>query len=209
MLYDNAANTGSLSKLVTISNIFELGKFLELGFQTVEYLWIHDTEEIIKYVGMSEHMPWADYQLGLRLVTGHEEVSVEENSLSLVSFPELNFLPINLRTLKIKNSRDLTYLPRGLMYHCAQLKTLLFIGCDSLEFIMKDKLPSSLESVEIHNCKKLQCLLNEDDSCASFSLSLALKGIRVSFCPEFTALSSTRRQLFEELDSSALVIVTS
>lgn len=93
-----------LLKSVTISNILEFGELLKQGFQMVETSKIGYTDDEVSNLHAVQ---------GLHICTyTDDEVSIEENCISLVSFPRVNFLPSNLRSLRIKNSRAFKSLPR-------------------------------------------------------------------------------------------------
>ncbi|ESR55244.1 hypothetical protein CICLE_v10018499mg [Citrus x clementina] len=207
MVYNSPLHSKSLSTPVNISNILEFGKLLKQGFLPAEFLGIGDSQDIRSwrpqfFQGMQFREKAAQ---GLWIIIAPEEVSTEENCMSLVSFPEVKFFPINRLNLKIENSGALKSSLEGMIYNCAQLKSLAVEGCDSLEYIARGKLPSSLEWVQILDCMKLQCLIvdEEDASAASSSLSsssMALKWLVISGCSELTHLSSRSRQLPEELE---------
>ncbi|GAY31822.1 hypothetical protein CUMW_272350 [Citrus unshiu] len=207
MVYNSPLHSKSLSTPVNISNILEFGKLLKQGFLPAEFLGIGDSQDIRSwrpqfFQGMQFREKAAQ---GLWIIIAPGEVSTEEKCMSLVSFPEVKFFPINRLNLKIENSGALKSSLEGMIYNCAQLKSLAVEGCDSLEYIARGKLPSSLEWVQILDCKKLQCLLvdEEDASAASSSLSsssMALKWLVISGCSELTHLSSRSRQLPEELE---------
>lgn len=86
------------------------------------------------------------------------------------------------------------------MKNNAQLEKLYIGNCDSLTFIGRRKLPSSIKWTYVWSCKKLQCLVDgkEDPAVASSSSSVTLKQLRIVDCPELTSLASGI-QSFEEL----------
>ncbi|KAL9437369.1 hypothetical protein AB3S75_023264 [Citrus x aurantiifolia] len=206
MLYISPLHSKSLSTPVTISNILEFGKLLKQGLLPAEFLGIGDSQDIGFWRPWFQSINYGKEAVqGLRIITLPEEASIEEKCISLISFTERKFFPINRLHVKIKNSGALKSLLDGMLYNCAQLKSLNIEGCDSLEFIARGKLPSFLEGIEIHDCKKLQCLVvdEEDASADSSSLSsssMALKRLVISGCSELTNLSSRSRQLSEELE---------
>ncbi|KAH9782487.1 putative disease resistance protein [Citrus sinensis] len=206
MVYNSPLHSKPLSTPVTISNILEFGKLLKQGLLPAEFLGIGDSQDIGFWRPWFQSINYGEEAVqGLRIITLPEEVSIDEKCMSLVSFTERKFFPINRLHVKIENSGALKSLLEGMMYNCAQLKSLNIEGCDSLEFIARGKLPSFLEGIEIHDCKKLQCLVvdEEDASAASSSLSsssMALKRLVISGCSELTNLSSRSRQLSEELE---------
>ncbi|KAJ4723524.1 Disease resistance protein [Melia azedarach] len=211
MVYNSPTDSKSLLKFVHISNFLEFGKLLKRRFQEVEYLAIGDFSLLISSRRYSGIFPYEKPAQGLHMVTYPEEVSIEENCVSLISFPEINVLSNNLRSLKIENSRDLKCLPLGMMKNIAQLESLYIKSCHSLTFIVRGKLPSSLKRLEIWSCKKLQRLLgDENDVCASSSTSsssssscsssMTLEHLEIWYCSELVTLSS-RSQLLETLES--------
>ncbi|KAH9782482.1 putative disease resistance protein [Citrus sinensis] len=206
MVYNSPLHSKSLSTPVTTSNILEFGKLLKQGFLPTDFLGIADSQDIGIWRPHLQSMHFGEEAVqGLRIITLPEEVSLEENCMNLVSFPEVKFFPINQLKLKFENSGALKSLPEGMIYNCAQRKSLTIEGCDSLEFIARGKLPSSLEGIQIRDCKKLQCLVvdEEDASAASSSLSsssMALKWLDISGCSELANLSSRSKQLPEELE---------
>ncbi|KAK9205499.1 hypothetical protein WN943_015766 [Citrus x changshan-huyou] len=205
MVYNSPLLSKSLSTPVTISNILEFGKLLK-GFLPAEFLGISDSQDIQLLRPQFKDMQFREEAVqGLWIIVPREEVSTEENCMSLVSFPEVKFFPINQLDLEIENSGALKSSLEGIMYNCAQLKSLNIKGCDSLEFIARGKLPSSLEWLQILDCKKLRCLIvaEEDASVASSSLSslsLALKWLYISGCSELTHLPSRTTPLPKELE---------
>lgn len=77
----------------------------------------------------------------------------------------------------------------------AQLERLYVSDCDSLTFIARRKLPSSLKRLQIWNCQKLQSLVDgEQDasssSSSSSSSSVMLKYLSIYNCPELSTLLS-------------------
>ncbi|KAK9200435.1 hypothetical protein WN944_015632 [Citrus x changshan-huyou] len=205
MVYNSPLLSKSLSTPVTISNILEFGKLLK-GFLPAEFLGISDSQDIQLLRPQFKDMQFREEAVqGLWIIVPREEVSTEENCMSLVSFPEVKFFPINQLDLEIENSGALKSSLEGIMYNCAQLKSSNIKGCDSLEFIARGKLPSSLEWLQILDCKKLRCLIvdEEDASVASSSLSslsLALKWLYISGCSELTHLPSRTTSLPKELE---------
>ncbi|KAJ4723922.1 Disease resistance protein [Melia azedarach] len=130
---------------------------------------------------------------GLNMVTNHEEVSIGQNCVSLVPFPEVKFLAKNLRSLNIENNGAVKCLPEEMTRNDAQLEQLYVSDCPSLAFIARTQLPSSLKFLHISECQNFQRLVdNEDDasSASSSSSSVTLKILRISYCHKLTTLSS-------------------
>ncbi|KAJ4723938.1 Disease resistance protein [Melia azedarach] len=199
MLYNN-----SLTELsVTISNILEFGKFLKQGFQIPDFsLAIGDSQDIEFW---NKHgCGFLDIpQQRLKISLNHEDVSIGQNCVSLVLFPEVKFLCNNLRSLKIENNGAVKCLPEEMTRNNAQLEELYVGGCSSLAFVARTQLPSSLKRLVISKCQNFQRLVdNEDDasSASSSSSSLTLKTLTIRDCPKLTTLSS-EIQLLEALEN--------
>ncbi|KAH9726473.1 hypothetical protein KPL70_008267 [Citrus sinensis] len=180
---------------VTISNIFEFGKQLKGGFEVVKSLVTSDFIEINSW-WMLLHFRYKKPVEGLHVLTHPEEVSIEENCTSLVSFPELKFHSNILRSLKIEKSKAIKSLPEEMMGNNAELESLYIGNCDSLTFIARGKLPSSLKRLQIRSCKNLQRLVDDEEGASSSSSSplssspVTLKLLLIDSCPELTSLSS-------------------
>ncbi|KAH9726724.1 putative disease resistance RPP13-like protein 1 [Citrus sinensis] len=186
MLYDGPAGI-SLPKPMTTTNVLEFGKLLKPGFQILETLVIGNSEQL---------KSWSTFiEPGLHLLARNEEVSIEESFVRLVSVPEINFFPRNLRSLRIYNSTAFKSLPEEMMENNSQLERLYIRDCDSLTFIARRRLPASLKWLEIRNCEKLQRLFDDEEDASSSSPSsssspVMLKHLRIDHCPELTSLSS-------------------
>ncbi|KAG7948005.1 hypothetical protein I3843_14G123900 [Carya illinoinensis] len=78
--------------------------------------------------------------------------------LELINVNEvlLNELPSGLQKLVLKGSDALRSLPEGLMDSSSPLQELEIDGCCSLMLLSDDGLPSTLKSLTISNCKKLE-----------------------------------------------------
>ncbi|KAK9200554.1 hypothetical protein WN944_015752 [Citrus x changshan-huyou] len=212
MLYNGPAGS-SLPKSMTITNVLAFGKLLKPGFQILETLVIDNSEQLKswrqrgdfrqEYLGVRvrRHKP----SQGLDMLASPEEVTIEESCVSFVLFPEINFFPRNLRSLLICNSTALKSLPDEMMDN-SQLERLYIRDCDSLTFITRRKLPSSLKSIEIENCEKLQHLFDDKEDASSSSppssssSPVMLKHLSINNCPVLTSLS-TGIQLLEALES--------
>ncbi|KAH9782481.1 putative disease resistance protein [Citrus sinensis] len=167
------------------------GKLLK-GFLPAEFLGISDSQDIQLLRPQFKDMQFREEAVqGLWIIVPPEEVSTEENCMSLVSFPEVKFFRINQLDLEIENSGALKSSLEGIMYNCAQLKSSNIKGCDSLEFIARGKLPSSLEWLQILDCKKLRCLIVDEED-ASW--------LYISGCSELTHLPSRTTSLPKELE---------
>ncbi|KAG6679364.1 hypothetical protein I3842_14G127000 [Carya illinoinensis] len=78
--------------------------------------------------------------------------------LELINVNEvlLNELPSGLQKLELKGSDALRSLPEGMMDSSSPLQELKIDGCCSLMLLSDDGLPSTLKSLTISNCKKLE-----------------------------------------------------
>ncbi|KAK2640072.1 hypothetical protein Ddye_027867 [Dipteronia dyeriana] len=121
-----------------------------------------------------------------------------ENCSNLISFLEVYFL-VNLSTLEIINCNALTSLPKGMNDKNATLGSLKMKDCNSLTFIVRGKLPSSLKKLEIENCEKLEYLWDDnEESCTSVvdeenpnnTNTSLLEYLHVKECPTLKCLSS-------------------
>ncbi|KAH9726728.1 putative disease resistance protein [Citrus sinensis] len=185
MLYNGPAGS-SLPKPMIATNVLEFGKLLKPMIATNALV-----------IGNSEQLKsWSFFiEPGLHLLAHNEEVSIEESCVRLVSVPEINFFPRNLRSLRICNSTALKSLPEEMVENNSQLKSLYISNCDSLTFIARRRLPASLKRLEIENCEKLQRLFDDEEDASSSSPSsssspVMLQHLRIENCPELTSLSS-------------------
>ncbi|KAL9437299.1 hypothetical protein AB3S75_023204 [Citrus x aurantiifolia] len=203
MLYDGPAGS-SLPKPMTTTNVLEFGKLLKPGIQILETLVIGNSEQLKSW---RQHGDFPKkYMLpddrfkkpgrGLNMLASPEEVTIEESCVRLVLFPEINFFPRNLRSLRICNSTALKSLPEEMMENNSQLERLYIRDCDSLTFIARRRLPASLKRLEIENCEKLQRLFDDEEDASSFSSPssssspVMLQHLIIENCPELTSLSS-------------------
>lgn len=100
----------------------------------------------------------------------------------------------NLSVLVIENCSALISLNEVMKHNYLRLKSLQIEGCHSHMFIVGHRLPSSLTKLEIRNCEKLQCLVDDgEDSSASSSSSSAMHGENIN---------STSLSVLESLDIS-------
>ncbi|KAK2640043.1 hypothetical protein Ddye_027838 [Dipteronia dyeriana] len=130
---------------IKLSNVSEAGNWLRQEFHKVDRLKIIRCEKLINL--------WQC------------EVCLGKPPQGLHSFTFL-------RELSIKNCNALTSLPDGMRSHNAHLESLRIDGCDSLTFVLRGQLPSSLKNLEIWYCKKLQCLLEDSEDSSSSSSSV-------------------------------------
>lgn len=74
----------------------------------------------------------------------------------------------------------------------SQLEKLYIGNCDSLTFITRRKLPSSLRRLYLWSYKKLQCLVpgKGDSAATDCSSSVTLRQLRIVDCPELTSFAS-------------------
>ncbi|KAL5735594.1 hypothetical protein ACOSQ2_030382 [Xanthoceras sorbifolium] len=122
-----------------------------------------------------------------------------ENCSNRVSFDEVCFLS-NLFELQIINCNAPALLPNGMNCKNACLGSLKVAGCNSLTFIVRGQLPSSLKRLEVEECEKLEYLWDDkEENCTSVvdeensnntSTSL-LEYVEVYKCPSLKCLSSS------------------
>ncbi|KAL9432130.1 hypothetical protein AB3S75_027199 [Citrus x aurantiifolia] len=175
--------SSSLLQTETISNALEFGKLFKPEFQVLETLIVGNSRELKSW------RPYGGFRMlfkppeELIMFACPDEVSIEESCISLVSFPEISFFPRNLRYLIISEISTLRSLPEEFVDNNSQLETLYIGYCDSLKFVTKGKLPSSLKSLQIENCKNLQHLVDgEHDASAVASSS----SFFISYCHSLT-----------------------
>ncbi|TXG68081.1 hypothetical protein EZV62_009356 [Acer yangbiense] len=147
---------------------------------------------------ISEFGNWLRPPQGLQSFISITELRIEDCS-NLISFPEVCFL-INLSTLEIINCDALTSLPKGMNDKNACLGSLKMNYCNSLTFIVRGKLPSSLKKLEIEGCEKLKFLWDDnEESCTSVvdeespnnTNTSLLEYLDVKKCPSLKCLSSS------------------
>ncbi|GAY63317.1 hypothetical protein CUMW_224560 [Citrus unshiu] len=171
--------------------------FQSLEILSFEYLpeWEHWDTDVLEtlIVGNSRELKsWRPYG-GFRMLfkppeelimfACPDEVSIEESCISLVSFPEISFFPRNLRYLIISEISTLRSLPEEIVDNNSRLESLYIGYCDSLKFVTKGKLPSSLKSLQIENCENLHHLVDgEHDASAVASSS----SFFISYCHSLT-----------------------
>ncbi|XP_031272621.1 putative disease resistance protein At3g14460 [Pistacia vera] len=135
-----------------------------------------------------------------------------------ISFLNTILLP-NLSDLEIRKCEALKSLPKRLKQN--NIETLTIDCCDSLLFIARNTLPSSLKSLRIWNCKKLQhlegisstlleyLLISNCESLTCLSsralLPKILKGLYIHTCRNLTTLLSTRWCVHESLETLHIV----
>ncbi|ESR55219.1 hypothetical protein CICLE_v10024611mg, partial [Citrus x clementina] len=187
MLYGSPTDS-SMLKPMTISNILEFGK-LTPGFEILETLAIGNSEQIKSWkqhgIFRSDKKPGQ----GLHMLAYPEEVSIEENCISLVSFPELIFPPNKLHSLRIGKSTALKSLPEAMMASNSLLERLRISRCDSLTFITRCKLPSSLKMLEILHCQNMQCLVD------GIRFLEALEYLYIRDCPKLKSIPDSLHNL--------------
>ncbi|KAH9782655.1 putative disease resistance protein [Citrus sinensis] len=202
MLYDSQAGS-SLPKPMTTTNVLEFGKLLEPGFQILETLVIGNSEQLKPWRQGRGLSSFNRPEHRLKILAHPDEVTIEESCVSLVLFPEINFFPRNLHSLRIYNSTAFKSLPEEMMDNSSQLESLYIKDCHSLPFITRRKLPSSLKRIEIENCEKLQRLFDDKDDASSSSPSsssqVMLQHLSIKNCPALSSLSSGI-QLLESLE---------
>lgn len=125
---------------------------MKLGFEILETLAIGNSEHIKSW--MQDGIFRLDKKpgQGLHMLAYPEEVSTEENCISLVSFVELIFPPNNMHSLRIRKSTALNSLFEEMMGSNSLFERLRISRCDSPIFITRCKLPSSLKMLEKLHC---------------------------------------------------------
>lgn len=103
------------------------------GFQILRTLAIGNSEQIKSWLQFEKT------EQGLYVLSSPEDLSTEENCVSLISFPKVIFLMNNQRYLKIENSRALKSLPQEIMGNNSQLEKLCIKYCDSLSIHRKQQ----------------------------------------------------------------------
>ncbi|XP_031257649.1 putative disease resistance RPP13-like protein 1 [Pistacia vera] len=133
------------------------------GFQKLEHLSIVGCEELI-HLWPNKICPENAPQ-ELSCFTSLQELHLKELR-NLVSFPD-GLLSI-LSSVTITKCDALTSLHEGLKHSNARLKYLKVDGCLSLKFIVRGRLPSSLNTLAIYGCENLMCVLDDrEDICTS------------------------------------------
>uniref|UniRef100_A0A2N9J6G9 NB-ARC domain-containing protein n=1 Tax=Fagus sylvatica TaxID=28930 RepID=A0A2N9J6G9_FAGSY len=100
-----------------------------------------------------------------------------------------------IRILKIKGCTALQSLP---MSNCTCLEDATITECNSLTFISRGQLPSTLKRLEIRNCVKLQSVVDVAEAPSSSSLLIneenlntsLLEQLEIGHCPSLKFLSS-------------------
>ena len=207
MLYDSQAGS-SLPKPMTTTNVLEFGKLLEAGFQILETLVIGNSEQLKPWRQGRGLSSFNRPEHRLKILAHPDEVTIEESCVSLVLFPEINFFPRNLHSLRIYNSTAFKSLPEEMVDNSSQLESLYIKDCHSLPFITRRKLPSSLKRIEIESCEKLQRLFDDKDNASSSSPSssssqVMLQHLSIKNCPALSSFSSGI-QLLESLEELVL-----
>ncbi|KAL5735589.1 hypothetical protein ACOSQ2_030377 [Xanthoceras sorbifolium] len=122
-----------------------------------------------------------------------------ENCSNLVPFLEVCFL-FNLSELEIINCNSLASLPNGMNCKNACLGSLKVEGCNSLTFIVRGQLPTSIKRLEIERCKKLEYLWDDkeesstsvmDEENSNNTSTSLLEYLHVHNCPSLKCLSSS------------------
>jgi hypothetical protein len=118
-------------------------------------------------------------------------------TLDIRSCPSLITVSLmsTIRTLKIKGCSALQSLP---MSNCTCLEDATITECNSLTFISRGQLPSTLKRLEIRNCVKLQSVVDVAEAPSSSSLLINEENLNTSLleqleiwdCPSLKFLSS-------------------
>ena len=125
-------------------------------------------------------------------------------TLDIRSCPSLITVSLmsTIRTLKIEDCSALKSLP---MSNCTCLEDATIKRCNSLTFISRGQLPSTLKRLEIFNCENLQLVVDGGEASSSSSSLLMneenvnsntnnktslLDQLVIGFCPSLKCLSS-------------------
>jgi hypothetical protein len=156
-----------LAELTTLSN--------EIGLQNLQCL---QRLEISGCLVLKE-LPQSLYEL-----SSLKELRVSNCPL-LVSFP-VTGLPSTLIILEIKDCEALLFLPEWKMHNnevSPLLEYLVIEDCPSLKSLPSGNLPSTLQKLEIHNCKNLGSLPEQMQS------NICLEFFKISSCHSIMSFS--------------------
>ncbi|XP_031260739.1 putative disease resistance protein At3g14460 [Pistacia vera] len=191
-------SSSSESLISEESNIPVFRSWTKEGFQKLETLAIVGWEELT-------HLWGNEIFLEKPLKGSQSFNSLKELYMAalpnLVLFPD-GFLSIPTK-VEIRGCNAITSLQGGLKHNNARVKHLKVAGCNSLSFIVRGQLPSSLKTLLINKCEKLVCIW-EDTGTSSPSSSYALMHkedveytttsifckLEICQCPSLTHLSS-------------------
>uniref|UniRef100_A0A2N9FX34 NB-ARC domain-containing protein n=1 Tax=Fagus sylvatica TaxID=28930 RepID=A0A2N9FX34_FAGSY len=175
VVHRNTVELCSLKSIVfSIPDLKSLTEEFMHGLVKVENLTINDCKELTSI--------WQDKLMFLVM-------------LDIRSCPSLINVSLmsTIRTLKIK-SCTLQFLP---MSNCTCLEDATIVECNSLTFISRGQLPSTLKKLVIGNCEKLQSVVDEAEAPSSSLLmneenlnTSLLERLDICDCPSLKFLSS-------------------
>ena len=118
----------------------------------------------------------------------------EELTRLLQSLPCLRVLMIEKE--QPKEGMPSTYhgmesLPKEIMYNNTCLEHIKINGCDSLTHVARGQLPPTLKRLEIHSCKNMLSLFDEDDANICSSSTSLLEFLLIWNCPSLKFLTSS------------------
>ncbi|XP_031259730.1 putative disease resistance RPP13-like protein 1 [Pistacia vera] len=146
-------SSSSESLISEESNVPVFRRWTREGFQKLETLEIVGWEELT-------HLWGNEIFLEKPLQGSHSFTSLKELCMrelpNLVSFPD-GFLSLPTK-VEISDCNAITSLYGGLKHNNARVEHLKVDGCNSLSFIVRGQLPSSLKTLWMANCKKLVCI---------------------------------------------------
>ncbi|XP_031259749.1 putative disease resistance RPP13-like protein 1 [Pistacia vera] len=175
------------------SNVPGFRSWTREGFHKLETLSIVGWEELTHLWG-NEIFLEKPLQ-GSQSFTSLKELCMRELP-NLVSFPD-GLLSIPTK-VEISRCHAITSLHGGLKHNNARVEHLGVYRCNSLSFIVRGQLPSSLKTLSIAECEKMVCIW-ADTGTSSPPSSYALDNTTTSLlckleiyhCPSLTHLSST------------------
>ncbi|KAH9726521.1 putative disease resistance RPP13-like protein 1 [Citrus sinensis] len=173
-----------LTKLKSIG-IEVYGKDCSKSFQSLK---------ILRFENLPEWEHWDTEFKENGLVAGFSNL----RQLSIVKCPKFSGKSLEHLPSLGRQSTTLACLPEEILGKNSQLESLYIQDCHSLRLIARRKLSSSLKSLKIRSCQKLQQLVDDEEG-ASSSSSMMLKHLEIRYCPQLTSFSSGT-QLLEALE---------
>ncbi|KAH9782479.1 putative disease resistance RPP13-like protein 1 [Citrus sinensis] len=173
-----------LTKLKSIG-IEVYGKDCSKSFQSLK---------ILRFENLPEWEYWDTEFKENGLVAGFSSL----RQLSIVKCPKFSGKSLEHLPSLGRQSTTLACLPEEILGKNSQLESLYIQDCHSLRLIARRKLSSSLKSLKIQSCQKLQHLVDDEEG-ASSSSSMMLKHLEIRYCPQLTSFSSGT-QLLEALE---------